>query len=143
MSALCTVNADLLEIKDQTLDQIYVDAWTERECNTDCDFDKIRKLALDTVQLSDKVSYCIFTSCVNVLDLNILNSRINSKTLYRVLRGVNPYSLRRLDLSGSVFDSFDETDLTWLNGLFSISELILPDNMDPHARTVLKTILRN
>lgn len=144
MSSLYTVKSGVLEIKDQTLDQTFVDDFDSSLISGVIrNPDQIHTISLEKVQLVDTVYCDICQSFVNLLELNVLNSRFNSKTLYSLLRGTNPYSLRRLDLSGSMFDSFNEEDLKWLNGLFSVSELILPENMDVQVQLILKKVLRN
>jgi hypothetical protein len=62
----------------------------------------------------------------NILKLNIINSTIDSKVLVSLIRNSNPHSLYEINLTGSNIEMNYETDFKWLGGLFALSKLILP-----------------
>jgi hypothetical protein len=145
MSSLYTVTSGLLEIKNQTLDLEFIYAWIDalKTMAKTIVFSRIHTLSLEAVQLSDTEAYDIFYDFMNIRELNIRNSCLTSKQLTNLLSYINPYLLSRLDLTGSTFDAFDESDLVPINSLFAIRTLIVPDDMDPKVQIVLKTVLNN
>lgn len=131
-----------LRITDQKMDQTFVDDWDLERIQEPPRYDprEIRTITLENIEFDNDVFYDLFQDLVNVREFNIFNSRLNSKILYNLLTVINPHSLRKLDLSYSVFDSFDRNDVIHLNSLFSV-ELILPESMTIESQHVLANIL--
>lgn len=132
-----------ITIEKQNMDLCFVDSWIDglEELSKNIMFSKIRTITLKEVQLYDSVAYDIFHEFVNITRLDILNSQFNSKQLANILNYINPYSLSTLDLSGSTFDYFNKSDFMRIGGLFCLSEIILPLNMDEQDQKVLRDIL--
>lgn len=129
-------------IDKKELNQSFVDSWIDVESSQETfSFNKISILTIKECHLSEDVSYDIFNGFVNIQELNILKCNINSKCLNNLLRGINPYSLSKLDLSQSNFNCFSENDLESVNGLFSLRELVLPSNMDKTYQRTLEKLL--
>jgi hypothetical protein len=143
MSALYTETSGLLEIKNQSLNQEYINAFIDTILDRTFDSRNIHTILLDNVELDDIESYDIFMDFVNIKELKIVRSTFTSKQLTNLLNYINPYSLSNLDLSESMFVRFDETDFIPINSLFQIKTLILPDNMVPFFKKVLKGVLDN
>jgi hypothetical protein len=125
-----TVTLGVLTIKNQTLDQKFVDDY----------IDSIHTLVLDSVQLDNIVSYDIFSSLVNLKTIRIINSSLTTKQLNNLLYYVNAYSVYHLDLTSS---SFNEKDLIPIKSSFALGTLILPDGMDETDQKILKQVLNN
>lgn len=103
-------------------------------------FSDIKTIILNNVQLDTTVSYDIFDSFVNVTTLKVINSHLTSKGLNNLLTYINPYSLSKLDLTGSVFDHFNQSDLIHLGSLFALT-LIPPSNMNGEDQEYLEKLL--
>lgn len=143
MSALYTQTSDLLEIKNHNLDGTFVDTWIDsiEDMAQKFTFSKIRTLSLEHVLLDDRVAYDIFHDFPNITELRVLNSRFTSRGLNNLLTYLNPYSLGRLDLTGSLFESFDVNDFGRISGLISIGTLTLPNNMDSDIQKEFKKVI--
>ena len=129
-------------ISSQKLDDQFLDDHTNHieELSKTMKFSDIKTITLNDVQLDPNVFYDIFQGFVNLKTLNIFNSHITSRTLSNVLHAVNPYALTKLDLTGSVFDEFKQSDITELNSLFGLT-LIPPANMNESDKEFLAGVL--
>lgn len=133
-----------LEIRTetQTLDEYFVDSWidTIERFSEMFNFRKVSTITLVGCKFYRPIAYDIFCDFVNILELRLLFCELDSKNLTDVLTFVNPYSLSRLDLTGSTFSSFAKDDFRRITSLFSLSSLILPANMDEHYKTTLEKL---
>lgn len=124
------------------LDKIFLDSWIDNIENFSqrVKFNNIHTITIQNCQLNGDVSYDIFCDFVNIQQLNIIHSNFNSESLTTLLTYINPYSLLKLDLSGSTFSSFSEDDFISINSLFALSELILPTNTDDASGKILRKL---
>jgi hypothetical protein len=130
-----------IKIEKKNINQIFIDSWIDVESSQETvPYDEIKILTIKECKLSKNVSYDIFNSFVNLKELNILKCNIDSKCLNNLLRGINPYSLSILNLSGSNFNFFDEKDFLGINSLFSLSKIIIPLNMDKSSQQTLEKL---
>lgn len=143
MGSLYSVDDSLLIIRNYHLDQIFVDTWIDQieDMSKIFNFTKIRTLSLEDVMLNDRVAYDIFHDFPNVTELRVLNSRFTSRGLNNLLTYLNPYSLYCLDLSGSVFESFDIDDFERIRSIICITNLILPNDMNPKIQRQFKNAI--
>lgn len=131
-----------IKIEKRELNQNFIDAWIDdlEKSSETVSFSQIITITLKECCVGNGLSYDIFHDFFNVKELNILHCDLGSKDLSNLLSYINPHSLSRLNLSESNFSCFDEKDFTRIKSLFSLSEIVLPVNMDHSSQIVLQKI---